>query len=543
MTREEQEELRHQMFINKINDAKTKEDLPNRINPSMILSTLAKAASFKGKKIDKEKLILFIEPLMKNTGYLISFEFRNNLYKVLKEEYNDKTDEEIKNKTFDVISDKRLYNLLVELDIYKKTIKELKYTEKEEEHKKTMTKINSTRMIEDLPKIGIRNINAKIKKDLYELFNKEHLKVEYTGIISKALLDGKDFNDDEIKEEVKRLCINKKMNTKFDNYSIEEKVSYIIRLLSNDHEIKNIIEEIHAKEKRVLKIYKLDHEDIMDEIKEANRISQMPPNLNLSRITGYLSGNSLIYPKGKIIPGGDFIEVAKLLLDNKKMSDNEIQNELKNIINKNYEENKEEAYNLLKYKLMSLPRLDYYVEEVKYGLQRQKEFISRGTSNVNVYFIPNPKSPIAGGRFYNCYLSSATNLNLEEILPIDLETIVPPNMDIDAVEWYVREHADSSFTKAGGIIVRKDESIGGVNVFRPNDGKIGITKEEKTRYEKLEELGKKLKEVTDKSKKAKEEFMKSQAVIDEQIMAIQDAMNTLIEEDAKVLKKECKEEK
>ena len=54
MTREEQEELRYQMFINKINDSKKIEDLPNKINPSMILSTLAKAASFKGKKIDKE---------------------------------------------------------------------------------------------------------------------------------------------------------------------------------------------------------------------------------------------------------------------------------------------------------------------------------------------------------------------------------------------------------------------------------------------------------------------------------------------------------
>lgn len=542
MTREQIEKERHEIYMDQLENAKTVKELPKKITASVVINLFQNLASFKDKKIPKEKLEKFVKEILKD-DYYVTYGFINEgLTKILKENYPDKTDDEIIKKIDEVSASERLENILCEGYEYYLKYLELDYKEKTKEHKDTMIKIRSTRDIKELPKIGIGDINARIVKDLYEPFNKTTLKVEYTGPIAKALLEGKDFNDKTILNAIDYLCEKKEMNEEYNDKNIDYKFYKIRSLLGDDYELTYMVEEIKAKEEQTLKIYKLDHEDIMDNIKDATRISEMPTNLSISRITSYLSGNSMVYPKGKVIPSGDFLNVAQLLLSGKKMSDVEIQNELKNIIDKNYDENKEEAFILLNKKLSKLPKLDYYVEEVKYGMQRQQEFISRGSSNVNIYFIPNPKSPIDGGRFYNCYINRASNLNLEEVLPLDLESIVPPNMDIDAVEWYVREKADPTFKAAGGIILNKDESIGGVNVFRPNDGKVGITKEEKSRYEKLEELSKKLKEVTDRSKKAKEEYMKAQAVIDEQIETIQTAMNVLIEEDEKVLKKEWKEE-
>lgn len=544
MTREQIEKERHEIYMDQLENAKTVKELPKKITASVVINLFQNLASFKDKKIPKEKLEKFVKEILKD-DYYVTYGFINEgLTKILKENYPDKTDDEIIKKIDEVSASERLENILCEgYDYYLKYL-ELDYKEKTKEHKDRMIKIRSTRDIKELPKIGIGDINARIVKDLYEPFNKTTLKVEYTGPIAKALLEGKDFNDKTILNAIDYLCEKKEMNEEYNDKNIDYKFYKIRSLLGDDYELTYMVEEIKAKEEQTLKIYKLDHEDIMDNIKDATRISEMPTNLSISRITSYLSGNSMVYPKGKVIPSGDFLNVAQLLLSGKKMSDTEIQKELMKIIDKNYEELsiRVDAYRLLNKKLSKLPKLDYYVEEVKYGMQRQQEFISRGSSNVNIYFIPNPKSPIDGGRFYNCYINRASNLNLEEVLPLDLESIVPPNMDIDAVEWYVREKADPTFKAAGGIILNKDESIGGVNVFRPNDGKVGITKEEKSRYEKLEELSKKLKEVTDRSKKAKEEYMKAQAVIDEQIETIQTAMNVLIEEDEKVLKKEWKEE-
>lgn len=74
------------------------------------------------------------------------------------------------------------------------------------------------------------------------------------------------------------------------------------------------------------------------------------------------------------------------------------------------------------------------VEEINACNKRIKEFTASMSSNVNVYFIPNKKGSIAGGRFYNCYINRVNNLDLGELLPLDLNDIVPPKMDIDSVE-------------------------------------------------------------------------------------------------------------
>lgn len=543
MNRSEQEQLRHDLFVQTLENATLIEELPKKIQPSLVLTAFVNAVSFTDKKIDKEKLQLLLNNLLSDTQYLVSEEFSLELEKILKESYVNKTEEEIKNKVNESIKNKRLFNLISESISYDIKYSELLYKEITEKHETTLRRINTIRTVEDLPKVGLSNINRQIQKDLYELFNKEQLRVEFTGKITKTLLEGKSINDEVIQNAIKNICESRTMIEPYNSMSIDKKIEYVSDVLSNDYELGYLVEEVVAREKRIIKIYKLDHEDIMDQIKDSNRISQMPPNLSISRITSYLSGNSMIYSKGIVIQSGEFIKIAELLLNGKKMQDNEVQEELKNIVNKFYEENQEEAFNLLNTKLSELPRLYYYVEEVKYGQERQKEFISRGSSNVNVYFIPNSKSPIEGGRFYNCYINRASNLNLEEILPLDLNEIVPPEMDIDSIEWYVQQNADPTFKTAGGIILNKDESIGGVNIFRPADGKVGITPEEKSRYQQLESLNKKLKEISDISKKSKEEFMKSQqeylksqSIIDEQIATIQDAISILIDDKEKGLK-------
>ena len=83
-------------------------------------------------------------------------------------------------------------------------------------------------------------------------------------------------------------------------------------------------------------------------------------------------------------------------------------------------------------------------------------------------------------------------------------------MDIDSVEWYVQEYYDPTFKTSGGIILNRDEEIGNVTVFQPSDGKIGITKEEKDKYDELEMLSQKVKEIIAKKKKDTSNFVKLQ---------------------------------
>ena len=533
MNRSEQEQLRHDIFVEALKNADSTDKLPAKIQPSTIVATLIPLASTKEKRIAKEDFDEVYRRIVFDSNYLNSDEFILGLSNILKKNYPNYNDNEINEKINEILNNARVKNLIFETLEYEKKYNELLYKEMSEAHDELMGRMDSTRMIEDLPKIGIGDINRLLQKDFYELFKKEKLRVEFTGNISKALLNGESINSKVINDAITYLCQSKEMIEPYNSMSLEDKINYVSEIISKNFEIKFLVEEINKKEQQTLKIYELDHDDIMDNIKDATRISQMPPNLSISRISSYLSDNSLIYSKGLVIPGGEFIEIAEALLNGKKISDDEVKEMLKTTVAKYYHENTEEAYNLLFNKLSKLPKLDYYVEEVRYGIQRQQEFIARGASNVNVYFIPNPKSPIEGGKFYNVYINRASNLNLEEILPLDLESIVPPEMDIDSVEWYVQQHADPTFKTAGGIILNKDESIGGVSIFKPSDGKVGITPEEKTRYEKLEELSKRLKEITDISKKAKEEFLKSQAIIDEQISTIQDEMSLLIDEDEK----------
>ena len=95
-------------------------------------------------------------------------------------------------------------------------------------------------------------------------------------------------------------------------------------------------EEINLRDRKISKILELNHEDIMSRIKDAKRISQLPVNLTISTITNYFSGNSIIYPKADKIPSNEFINVANMLLEGKKLDSDEIINELQNITKRYY---------------------------------------------------------------------------------------------------------------------------------------------------------------------------------------------------------------
>ena len=96
------------------------------------------------------------------------------------------------------------------------------------------------------------------------------------------------------------------------------------------------------------------------------------------------------------------------------------------------------------------------------------------------------------------------NLDLGELLPLDLDEIVPPGMDIDSVEWFIQEKYDKTFKKAGWIILNKDETIGNVNVFRTNEDSSTVKN-----YEELSSLYDRVNELFSERNKEQEQFLKS----------------------------------
>ena len=169
------------------------------------------------------------------------------------------------------------------------------------------------------------------------------------------------------------------------------------------------------------------------------------------------------------------------------------------------------AYKLLYDKFSKLPKTYYLVEEINACNKKIKEFTASKSSNVNVYFIPNKKGPIDGGRFYNCYINRVNNLDLGELLPLDLNDIVPPEIDIDSVEWFIQEYYDKTFNVDGEIIIKKNETIGSVNVFSSNDKKESIGNEEQDVYKKLSDLYNEVNKLFERRNEEQNRFLKSQA--------------------------------
>ena len=205
----------------------------------------------------------------------------------------------------------------------------------------------------------------------------------------------------------------------------------------------------------------------------------------------YLCGNSTIYPNESVFKSEHFKKITELLLAGKKWEDKEIIDELKRICVFFYQSKSDEAFNLLFKKLTSLPKTYYLVDEINLVKNLQKEFIKNGQSNVNVYFVENPKAPSEGGKFYNVYINRVEKLDLYQVLPLDLNSIVAPGTDIDAVEWLVGQK-DKTFKKVGGIILYRDETIGDISVYKVNDGRVSITNEDKNKLDKINDLDKQI---------------------------------------------------
>ena len=120
----------------------------------------------------------------------------------------------------------------------------------------------------------------------------------------------------------------------------------ILGSLIQDETIEYTVEEIVLKEKRKIQIYKINHEETMDMIKNAHRISQLPPNLTISTVNSYLNGNTTIYTNDDRITAEDLKTLTDLLMDGYKWEDEVVISEVKKIALSKYPD-KNDAFILL----------------------------------------------------------------------------------------------------------------------------------------------------------------------------------------------------
>lgn len=527
---QEKEKERHNRILEQINNANAKEELPN-ITVSIFSSFLANNVYFDNERISSTEFANVFPNILKYG--IVSNEVKDIFMEILKKNYPNKTEQEYFNKYLEIANHPRVNYMMTEILERNKKLAELNEKEELKEHNTTMEEIKNTTEVKKLPKVSKSTVSKYISANSKTNYN-DKIKASKLRKLVNLLVNGHTINDKEVQEELFLICQSE--NVEYSKEIYEQIMNEVL----NSKKLNYLIEEIQEKEKRTMWIYKNDHDKTMEAIRKAKRISQLPYNLSMSTITSYLSSNSIIYPKGAKITSGNFTEFAKLLIEGKTFNDREIINELTNICLNYYPEKLEESIELLINKFSNLPKIHYYVEEVRESLAKQKEFISRGSSNVNVYFIPNPKSPIEGGKFYNCYISRAQNLDLEDILPLKLDDIVPSEMDVEDIEEYVQENYDATFKAAGGIILNKDETIGNVNIFQPSDGKVGITPEEHSKYQELQELSKQVKTVISRKKKETRDFiqqqaafLKSQQEIDEELAILEAKIDLLTQEEHK----------
>lgn len=477
---------RHNKVLEQIESAKTREELP-KIGISSITSYLATNIYFGDKRLSATAFQPLANLICLNAQ---PNEIQIEYIKLMNENYPDAAKEEVYSKFEKIVNGPKTKNLVTEL--VQKNIKS-EQIEKEENllfHRDMISKITSATEIKDIPKVGLSELNKKILKAFNFNAYKSDFKVSDLKELSDAYLRN-DFARN--KEAIVKKIVNEQ------SLSDEEKIdmkSQILEALYGDESINFTVDEINAKEAQKLKIYKTKHEETMDAISKATRISELPQGLTSSLVSGYLRGNTTIYPNEDKITTEDLKSLTSLLMGNHKWKEQEVIDEVKRITALRYPD-KTDAFDLLYNKFKALPRTYYFVEEAKYSQSRQVEFIGRGSSNVNVYFVPNSKSPVEGGRFYNCYINRVGKLDLSEILPLNLDEIVSPDTDIDEVEKIVQK-VDPTFKTAGAIILNKDETIGDVSIFKPNDGKVGVSPEEKERIEKIDNLDTEINEKTEK---------------------------------------------
>lgn len=522
---QDREMERHNRILESIKKATRKEELPN-VTASTFSTYLANNVYFDNRRISSKEFMPVFQGIM-DYGFFVSYQVKDIFIDILKKNYPGKSEKEYLDKYVEMAKSSKTQNILVEIFERSNKLNQLLLREENDKHEIIMKQIRDAYELKDLPKVSRASITRYISNNSDTSYS-DKINVSKLQKLASLLVEGYSVFDIEFREELLKIC--KDINLDRANEMHEEIMGRLVNNINLDY----LVLEVKEKEDRIKFIYKNDHEETMGNIRDARRISQLPCNLSLSTITSYLSGNSIIYPKGVRIPAGEFNNIASLLISGKRFEDREIINELARIILDYYPEKFEEASTIMISKLSGLPKIYYYAEEVGLALSKQKEFISRGSSNVNVYFIPNPNSPIDGGKFYNCYISRAQSLDMKDLSPLKLDEIIPEGMDVDSIEWYVQEKYDPTFKTAGGIILNKDETIGSVSVFQPSDGKIGITPEEHSKYQELEDLSKQVKEIIAKKKKEtsdfaklQEAFLKSQQATDEELAKLEAKIDML----------------
>ena len=477
---DERELERHNKVLDAIKLANTREDLP-KIGFSNIASYLANNDYFNNEKLSQKAFQPVINAIIDH-GFVTHPEVKNALIRVILENYPFVLEEEIVEMYTKILGSKRIGYILAEITQRNLKLDEIIKRENKSIHEQIIKDINACYEIKYLPKVGLSELNKKLLRAVNDNDFVTNIKTSDIKELTVAFLEHYSYL--EIEDIIYRIV------SKYDLSETEKELmkEQILGSLLLDETIEYTVEEINLKEKRKLQIYKMDHEETMDAIKEAHRISQLPPNLTVSVLNNYLNGNTTIYPNDDRISAEDLKSLTDLLMEGHKWEEDIVIFELKKIALAKYPE-KEDAFQLLYNKLVSLPRTYYLVEEIKYSQERQVEFIGRRSSNVNVYFIPNSKSPIDGGRFYNCYVNRVDNLDLSTMIPLNIEEKVPEGMDIDSIENYVQEHYDPTFKAAGGIILNRDETIGNVSVFSPyQDGTVGISIEKSKKIDEVEDL-------------------------------------------------------
>jgi len=528
---EDKELERHERLLEQIRKAISKEEMPNS-TLSRVTKYLATNVYFDGKRLSPTEFKPVLDAIIES-GQFTTPKVKTIFIEVLRKNYPDKTEEEYNSQYEKIANTPNISHYIAEANARNARLEELERQANLANHEQTLEQIKDAYELSDLPKVSKGVLNRKIQRATQNEFTGK-LPIEIINEISDDFLQGK--TEEEVFERIYALC-EKTMGG--DEALANEMFQQIKNGFSMDETIAYTIEEVQEKEKRILEIFEMEHEDTMQKIKEAKRISQLPINLTFSTLAGYLSGNTTIYPKAERISTTDLKDLTQLLLDGGDFTSEPVKAELKAIAEKYYPDRAQEAYQLLLDKLSVLPKTKYLIEEINYSQERQTEFVGRSSSNVNVYFVPNPKTPIEGGRFYNCYINRVDNLDLGQILPLNLEELIPPQMDVDSIEWYIQERYDETFKIAGGIILNKDETIGNVNVFTPSDGRIGITPEEHSKYKELEELGSQVKELIAKKKEnsarfraAQEAFFRYEEESDQRLAELEAKIDMMLSKDS-----------
>ena len=460
----ERELERHNRILEQIKDAKTKAELPE-IGFSDISSFLANNVYFNNQKTNQSQFKGIVYEIIE-MGTFSNPIVRNDFVDFVCEIYPNVNRNTIITKYNEILKMGRIDYILEEMAIKNQKADRFTKETNKKVHNETMTKILTSHSIDDLPKVGLSDLNKKILRCFNNNDYIDTFKTRDLTALTRAYL-----NKSSITESIVDLIL-------FD-YDINDEdrktmTQQIVANLAMDETIEYTAEEILAIEQRKLVIYRLDHEDTMENIKNAKRISQLPPKLSVSTLNKYLLGNATIYPNNNLIDSEDLKPLVDLLMSGKKWEDDEVKDLVHEIAYEKYPYMPTAGVRLYD-KLSTLPRTYYLVEEINYNEERKNEFIELYKTIVHYYQVRDFESSEKGGNFYRAY----TN----ETEQIDLDPILASGINIKELETYIRENIDDTFKAVGGLILEKDKILGSVSIYN-----VGISPKDKAKLDKITNL-------------------------------------------------------